>query len=67
MTTATKQKKKPSGGAALVAAGRSPLMLGLYPDDKRKIRMAAASEGLPMSQFLIKYGLMAAEKLLAKS
>lgn len=62
---AVKLKKK-SGGAHIRDTGKSPLLLALDPDDKQKIRTAAGFEGLPMSKFLIKYGLMAAEKILEK-
>ena len=58
--------KKPSGGAHIKAAGKSPLLLALTPDQKQKIRTAAGYAGLPMSQFLILHGLVAAEAVLKK-
>jgi uncharacterized protein (DUF1778 family) len=61
-----KPKKKPSGGAHIKAAGKSPLLLALDPSDKQKIRTAAGFAGLPMSQFLILHGVAAAEKILEK-
>jgi len=64
--TTTKPNKKPSGGANIKAAGKSPLLLAIDPSDKQKIRTAAGYEGLPMSQFLVKYGVLAAEKILEK-
>jgi uncharacterized protein (DUF1778 family) len=34
--------------------------------EKEKIRLAAAVDGLPMSQFVLRHALVAAEKNLAK-
>lgn len=61
-----KTAKKPSGGAYLKAAGKSPLLLALEPAEKQIIRMAAGHEGMPMSRFLILHGLAAAKAILKK-
>ena len=62
--TAPQKPKKKSGGAILRDAGRSPILVAVDPDQKQKIRIAAAAEGLPMSQFLLKCGLTEAAKII---
>lgn len=59
-----KQSKKPSGGANIKAAGKSPVLLALTPEEKTLIRVAAAHEGLPMSTFLVRHGIAAAEAVI---
>lgn len=59
----TVKRKKPSGGAFLRAAGKVPLLVGMLPDEKQIIRVAAAMDGISMCGFLLKYGLKAAEKI----
>lgn len=62
-----KKTKKPlSGGARLIASGRHPVLLGLQPDQLAKIRSAASADNRPVTQFLIHYGIAAAEKIIAK-
>lgn len=60
------QHRKQGAAARIKAAGKSLVWVTLNEADKSKIRVAAALQGMPMSQFLIKHGLMAAEKLLKK-
>jgi uncharacterized protein (DUF1778 family) len=43
-----------------------PILAGPTVDEYQKIRVAAASQGTSMAQFLIRHGLVAAEKILAK-
>lgn len=61
------KKKKPSGGAAIYAAGKTPLQLALTAEEKQFIRVAAATEGLSMAAFLLRHGLAAARKTLGKT
>lgn len=64
----TKPKKKPpSGGARLTAAGKTPVLLGLLPEQRETLLAAAAAECRPLTQFLIFHGLEAAKKILKKS
>lgn len=62
-----KKAVKPSAAARMKSQGKSLVWVTLDDSQKKKIRVAAAAEGLPMSQFLIRAGLTAAEKILAKS
>lgn len=47
--------------------GRKPILLAPLAAEHSTIRVAAAMEGMPMAIFLLKHGLEAAEKILAKS
>lgn len=60
-------KKQASGGAKLKAAGKHPVLIGLTADQREKIQEAAATDGRPVTQFLVYHGLMAAKKILEKS
>ena len=46
--------------------GRSLIGATFSREEKAKIRSAAAIEGVPMSQFLIRHGLAAADKILSE-
>ena len=59
--------KQASGGSRLKASGRKPVLLGLTPSEHSKVRRAAKIERRPMTQFLLRYGLAAAEKILSKN
>lgn len=56
--------KKPSAGARIKANGKSLVWVTFNEQEKRKIRVASAQKGQPMSQFLKDAGLRAAEKTL---
>ena len=60
-------RKKPSGGASMVAAGKQPVQLWFTPEKLARLRCAAGIDGRPSTQFLIHYGLAQAEKILKKS
>ena len=63
-----KTPKKPmSGGARIKASGKSPMLLGVLPEQKDILRKAAAIDGRPMTQFLLFHALAAAKKILEKS
>ena len=63
-----KTPKKPmSGGARIKASGKSPVLLGLPPEQKEMLQRAAELDGRPLTQFLIFHGLAAAKKILEKS
>ena len=57
-------KKTLSGGARLISSGKSPVLLGLTPDQKVILRSAADADGRPLTQFLVFHGLVAAKKIL---
>lgn len=63
-------KKKPpkqsSGGARLIASGKKPVSLGIWPDDHAVLTAAAQEERIPLTMFLIRSGLEAAKKILEK-
>jgi len=58
--------KQASGGARLAAAGKQPILLGVTPEQKEKLKAAATTDGRPLTQFLVFHGLQAAEKILKK-
>lgn len=60
------RKPHSSAGARIRSQGRSLCWVTYPADEKKKIRVAAAHLGLPMSQFLASAGLAAAEKILEK-
>lgn len=60
-------KKKLSGGASIKASGKSPVLLGLTPEQKDKLQAAAKADNRPLTQFLVHHGLEAAGKILRKS
>lgn len=61
-------KKTPATSSArMKAAGKTPSLLWLDPDQRRTVEEAAAIDGRPMTQFLLHHGLTAAKKILAKS
>lgn len=62
-----KPAKQASGGARLKASGKSAMLLGWSAEEKKKIEDAAKIERRPMSQFVMYYSLMAAERILEKS
>ncbi len=43
-----------------------PILAGPTVEEYQKIRIAAASQGTSMAQFLIKHGIIAAEKILSR-
>ncbi len=50
-------KKKPlSGGARLIASGRSPMILGWTPEDRAIIEAAAHAEGRSLANFVQFHG-----------
>ena len=60
-------RKRPSGGAAIKAAGKSAMLLGWSPGDRALIEAAARIDGRPMTQFVQRAALAAAKKILKKS
>jgi uncharacterized protein (DUF1778 family) len=58
--------KKRIKSMKLSEQGKSLIWAPVDDQQKKTIRMAAAIEGLPMSQFLVAHGLAAAEKILEK-
>jgi uncharacterized protein (DUF1778 family) len=62
------RKKKPiSGGARLIKSGRRAVLIGLTPAQHERISQAAAKDNRPVTQFLVHYGLRAAETLLLET
>ena len=61
-----KKPKRPSAGARIRDNGRSLIWVTLDAAQKDRVRLAAAAEGLPMSRFLERAGLAAADVVLAK-
>lgn len=59
--------KQTSGGARLVASGKSPILLGVTGAEKKILKKAADIEKRPMTQFLLFHGIMAARKIIEKS
>jgi uncharacterized protein (DUF1778 family) len=59
-------KKKASGGKRLKEQGRSLIWVSPTEDEKKKIRMAAAYKGVPMSEFLLQLGVTEADRILEK-
>jgi uncharacterized protein (DUF1778 family) len=69
MPVSTKQKppkRRPSGGAAMRRAGRTPMLLGWLPEERETIRAAAEAEDLPMTQFVMRSALAAAAKVFSR-
>jgi uncharacterized protein (DUF1778 family) len=63
-----KTPKKPiSGGARIKLSGKSPVLLGILPEQKEVLQKAAELDGRPMTQFLLFHALAAAKKILDKS
>lgn len=58
-------KKQASGGARLVAAGRTPVMLGVPADQIALLREAAAIDSRPVSQYVLLAAVAAAKKTIA--
>jgi uncharacterized protein (DUF1778 family) len=61
------KKKRPSGGSVLMTSGKKPLLLGLTPEQHAMIQAAAAKLDLPMTQFVIRQALEAAQKIILQS
>lgn len=60
-------KKRISGGAAAMKAGKKPIVVLPDADQHEQIRQAAFHGGFrSMTQFLLQSGLSAAEKILKK-
>jgi len=55
------RKKKPSGAAAIAAAGRVAIVIAVSPEDREAIRIAAAKDGLGSSPWLRKIAIEAAK------
>ena len=55
---------KQSGGSRIKEQGKSLIWVTLDPEEKEKVRVAAALEDVPMSEFLKLNGLKAAGKIL---
>ncbi len=66
MTKMDPPKKQKSGGARMRDSGKIPVLLGLTASQRETIRSAAESDGRPVTQFLVFYGLLAAKKILGK-
>ncbi len=66
MTKKSTKKKALSGGARLMGGGLKPIVCGMTPAEHELLRRAAEAEHRPMTQFLLFYGLAAAEKILKK-
>ena len=62
-----KKKKRPSGHAALVNAGRHPVQVGIPIEDMPAIRAAAAIEGRTVSNFVVFHATQAAKGILKRS
>lgn len=60
------KKVKASAGKRIRENGKSLVWVTFNEVDKQKIRMAAASENKPMSQFIAECGLAEADKILKK-
>lgn len=65
--TMAKRKAGTSGGARMKAAGKSPILLGVTPEEKQLIQKAADLERRRMTEFLLFHGLAAARKIISKS
>lgn len=64
----TTPTKKPSGGAALMAAGKRPVTFGLLPDQLDQIDRAMELSGImSRSQFFIYHGLTAARQIILEN
>lgn len=61
-----KKRKRTSGHAALKAAGRHPLQIGIPIDDYPAIVAAAEAEGRTVSNFVVWHATQAARKILEK-
>ena len=59
--------KQLSGGRRRTLAGLTGSTVYCTPEEMDRIRAAAQAEKRPVTQFLLHYGLMAAEKYFAKS
>jgi uncharacterized protein (DUF1778 family) len=62
-----KQSKRPSGGAALKAAGKKPILCGVTPEQLDELRGAADREGRKVAPFVVFHALAAARKILKKT
>ncbi len=60
------RKKQLSGGKRLMLAGKRCMNLGILPQDHDVIKRAADAERLPMTAFVLRSALSAANKVLAK-
>lgn len=54
-----KKTKRQSGGAGLVARGEKPVQVGFGAEDHRRLRVAAATAGVSMTEFVRRAALAA--------
>jgi uncharacterized protein (DUF1778 family) len=59
------KRKRPSGGAALKAAGKTGVLIGLDPEQLRAIDSACALEGRSRANFVAHYAVLAARKVIS--
>ena len=64
---ARKKPGKRGGGTTLTRRGVSLIFVTPDAEQKKKIRVAAALAGLPMSHFVLQSGVTAAENILKKN
>ena len=66
-TTNAVAKKRPSGGAALKAAGKTGVLVGLTAEQLDAVDKARAIDERSRANFLAHYGALAALELLDKA